>query len=174
MDRSAQFRSTVEHAQNAIVGAALLLTGAALMALELSGRGDDPHEHGHGAARAPGAASHRHEPAPPGPRSALEPRGPGQGRVRGVASIMVPFGAAASPDLTILPVFAAATAVGAGTAVGSLIAFAAATIGTIVALTLIAVSGGYRMRSGWLERRANHLTGAVLIAVGALVIAGAI
>jgi hypothetical protein len=45
---------------------------------------------------------------------------------------MVPFGAAASPDLAILPVFLAAVAVGTGTAVGSLIMFATVTIGTIV------------------------------------------
>jgi len=75
---------------------------------------------------------------------------------------------------TQVPVFAAATAVGAGTAVGSLIAFAATTIGTIVALTLIAVSGGYRLRGRWLERWANHLTAVVLVVVGVLVFAGAI
>ena len=49
---------------------------------------------------------------------------------------MVPFGAAASPDLTILPVFLAATAAGLATAIGSVVVFAAATIGTIMGLTL--------------------------------------
>jgi nickel/cobalt transporter (NicO) family protein len=56
---------------------------------------------------------------------------------------MVPFGAAASPDLTILPVFLAVTAAGAGTAIGSLLSFAPVTIATVVALTLLATAGGY-------------------------------
>jgi hypothetical protein len=57
---------------------------------------------------------------------------------------MVPFGAAASPDLTILPVFLAATTAGIATAVGSLVIFAAVTVGTVVGLTLAAARGGYR------------------------------
>ena len=169
-----QFRSTVEHAQNVIVGAALVLTGVAFMALELAGRGHHAHEHAHGAPHAPRGACHRHERPEPGPHTPLEARGRHRRRPHGLAGIMVPFGAAASPDLTILPVFGAATAVGTGTAVGSLIAFAATTIGTIVALTLIAVSGGYRLRGRWLERWANHLTAVVLVVVGVLVFAGAI
>jgi len=71
-------------------------------------------------------------------------------------------------------VFLAATAVGTGTAVGSLIAFAVATICTIVAATLIAASGGYRIRGRWLEQWANYLTAAVLVAIGLLVLAGAL
>jgi threonine/homoserine/homoserine lactone efflux protein len=87
---------------------------------------------------------------------------------------MVPFGAAASPDLTILPVFFAAAAVGIGTALGSLITFAAVTIGTIVALTLIAAFGGYQVRGRWLERWGNSISAGVLVVIGALVFAGAI
>jgi threonine/homoserine/homoserine lactone efflux protein len=87
---------------------------------------------------------------------------------------MVPFGAAASPDLTILPVFLAAAAVGAGTAVGSLIMFATVTIATIVCLTVIAAAGGYRVRGRWLERWGNAITAGVLIVIGGLVLAGAI
>ena len=68
---------------------------------------------------------------------------------------MVPFGAAASPDLTILPVFLAATTAGAGTAVGSLAIFAAVTITTIVGLTLTAARGGYQIHGEWLERWGN-------------------
>jgi len=50
-----------------------------------------------------------------------------------------------SPDLTILPVFLAAAAVGTGTAIGSLLAFALVTIATIVGLTLypLATIAGY-------------------------------
>ena len=87
---------------------------------------------------------------------------------------MVPFGAAASPDLTILPVFLAATAAGTATAVGSLIAFAAVTIATIVGLTLLATVGGYQVRGKWLERWGNVITAAVLLVIGALVLTGAI
>jgi threonine/homoserine/homoserine lactone efflux protein len=87
---------------------------------------------------------------------------------------MVPFGAAASPDLTILPVFLAATAAGAATAVGSLAIFAAVTIGTIVGLTLAAARGGYEIRGEWLERWGNVFTALVLIGIGALVLTGTI
>jgi len=156
-----QFRSTVEHAQNVIVGGLLLVTGLGLLALELSGRGhshshdhdDDQHHHDHAHDE---LHEHRH------------------GRIGGLVAIMVPFGAVASPDLTILPVFLAATAVGTGTAIGSLVAFAAVTVGTIVCLTLLAASGGYRVRGRWLERWGNSITAGVLIVIGALVFAGAI
>ena len=94
------------------------------------------------------------------------------GRLRGLAAVMVPFGAAASPDLTILPVFLAAAAVGVATAIGSLAVFAAVTIGTIVGLTVGATRAGYELRGQWLERWANVLTALVLLAIGALVFTG--
>ena len=85
---------------------------------------------------------------------------------------MVPFGAAASPDLTILPVFLAATTVGLATAVGSLLVFAAVTIGTIVGLTVAATRGGYQIHGEWLERWGNVFTAVVLAAIGLLVLLG--
>ena len=85
---------------------------------------------------------------------------------------MVPFGAAASPDLTILPVFLAATAVGVGTAFGSVVIFAAVTIGTIVGLTVSASLGGARIRARWLDRWGNAFSAAVLVAIGVFVLAG--
>jgi threonine/homoserine/homoserine lactone efflux protein len=87
---------------------------------------------------------------------------------------MVPFGAAASPDLTILPAFLAATAAGLTTAIGSLVIFAAASIATIVGLTLLACFGGYQLRGQWLERWGNAFTALVLVVIGALVLTGAI
>jgi threonine/homoserine/homoserine lactone efflux protein len=87
---------------------------------------------------------------------------------------MVPFGAAASPDLTILPVFLAATAAGAGTAILSLLVFAAITIATMVGLTLLACFGGYRLKGAWLERWGNYFTAFVLVLIGALIAAGAL
>jgi hypothetical protein len=155
-----QLRSTVEHAQDAIVGSLLIATGILFAVLEVTGHGhghthdhdhDHPHDHEH---------DHAHDHSPAGSHSFL--------------SIMVPFGAAASPDLTILPVFLAATTAGAGAAIGSVVVFGAVTIATIVGLTLFATAGGYQIRGQWLERWGNILTAAVLIAIGVLVLTGVI
>jgi threonine/homoserine/homoserine lactone efflux protein len=166
-----QFRSTVEHAQNVIVGGVLVATGVAFVALELSGHG---HSHAHGLSDDADADGHGHHPSQLRGHIPVPAVGSPRTRVSALAGIMVPFGAAASPDLTILPVFLAAATVGAGTAVGSLIAFAAVTICTIVGLTLLAAAGGYRIRGQWLERWANSITAGVLIVIGTLVLAGAI
>ena len=87
---------------------------------------------------------------------------------------MVPFGAAASPDLTILPVFLAATTAGLLTAIGSVVVFAAVTIGTIMGLTLSAARGGYQVQGEWLERWGNVFTAAVLCIIGLLILLGVI
>jgi hypothetical protein len=151
-----QFRSTLQSAQDTIVGALLIATGIGFAVFELTGRAHrHEHEHEH---------EHDHEHA-----GDHEPRG-----IRGVAAVMVPFGAAASPDLTILPVFLAASTIGAGAAIGSLAAFGAVTIATIVGLTLAAARGGYEIRGQWLERWGNTLTAITLIVIGALVLTGAI
>jgi nickel/cobalt transporter (NicO) family protein len=165
-----QFRSSIEHAQNAIVGGLLVATGVAFIGLELSGRGhgharDHGHEHDHEHVHDPGHEHRHHDHDQPAAH---------RGRLLGLAGIMVPFGAAASPDLTILPVFLAAAAVSAGTAVVSLIAFALVTISTIVGLTVLATFGGYQVRGRWLERWGNVITAATLVAIGLLVVTGAI
>lgn len=185
-----QFRSAVQSAQDTIVGALLVATGVGFAIVELSGRG---HRHDHTAADGrPHGRAHLHarrdspEPAP----AAEGEHAPGHGRehaddrglehgpaideghgLRGLGAIMVPFGAAASPDLTILPVFLAATTVGVATAIGSLVIFAAVTIATIVGLTLAACFGGYQIRGAWLERWGNACTALVLLVIGALVLA---
>jgi nickel/cobalt transporter (NicO) family protein len=165
-----QFRSTIEHAQDTIVGAVLIATGLAFTALELTGRGhthphDGEHERRHGHDHGHGHAHDHHE----GRSDDRQARG-----LTALAGIMVPFGAAASPDLTILPVFLAAAAVGAGTAIGSLLAFAVVTITTIVTLTVIATVGGYQVRGRWLDRWGNAITAAVLLVIGTLVLTGTI
>jgi nickel/cobalt exporter len=147
-----QFRSTVQSAQDTIIGCILILTGLGFAILELTGHGHHPHEHGH-------EHHHDHEP---------------ESQLRGLAAVMVPFGAAASPDLTILPVFLASATAGAATAVGSLVIFAAVTIGTIMGLTLAACFGGYQIQGQWLERWGNAFTALTLIAIGALVLTGVI
>jgi hypothetical protein len=163
-----QFRATVEHAQDAIIGAVLIATGIGFAALELTGHGHHhDHEHGHHHHHDHTDAhdhGHAHHPAHERPRTG----------VHGLAAVMIPFGAAASPDLTILPVFLAAAAAGVATAVGSLAIFAAVTIGTIVGLTLAAARGGYEIRGEWLERWGNAFTALVLVVIGALVLTGSI
>jgi FtsH-binding integral membrane protein len=155
-----QFRSTVQSAQDTIIGCLLIATGVGFGVFELIGRGHS-HEHSHDHGHSHDGHDHEHDHD--------ERRG-----VRGLAAIMVPFGAAASPDLTILPVFLAATTAGVATAVGSIVIFAAVTIGTIVGLTLTAAKGGYQIRGQWLERWGNTITAATLIVIGVLVLVGAI
>lgn len=109
---------------------------------------------------------HTHEPD-----HAHAPFGRG-GRLRAAAAVAVPFGAAASPDLTILPVFLAASAFGGAVAVGSLLVFALATIGTMVGLTIAASLGAARLAAPWIERRANLLTAGTLLVLGAAIALG--
>lgn len=149
-----QFRGSVESAQSAIVGSLLIATAALLALLEVTGHGHrhphDPNhtdEHGH---------SHGHD----------------AGHSRGWIPFMVSFGAAASPDLTILPVFLAAAAAGVGAAVGSLVVFAVVTVATFVVLTLVATVGGYRVRGAWLEKSGNRVTAGILLILGVLVLVG--
>jgi hypothetical protein len=167
-----QFRSTVEHAQNAIVGGLLIATAVLFLAFEITGRG---HGHSHDGHSHDGHShdghSHDHHHSEAHDHHA-EGHGHGRHQHRSLLAVMVPFGAAASPDLTILPVFLAATAAGTGAAIASLIAFAGVTIATIVTLTVSATVGGYRIRGRWLERGGNVLTAAVLAVIGALVLAG--
>ena len=167
-----QFRSTIEHAQDTIIGCILIATGIGFFVLELTGHGhhhgDHDHHHGdhdhhdHGDPDRPTHHGYGHHHADE--RAARQ--------LNGLAAVMVPFGAAASPDLTILPVFLAATTAGIATAVGSLLIFAAVTIGTIVGLTLAAARGGYQIQGDWLERWGNVFTATVLAVIGLLVLLG--
>lgn len=162
-----QFRSTVSSAQDAIIGSLLIATGLGFGVLQATGRGHHhDHEHGHG------HDHHHHDHAHDHARLHADPDA--SHGVKRLAAIMVPFGAAASPDLTILPVFLAATAVGVPTAIGSLAIFAAVTIGTIVGLTLAAAKGGYQVQGHWLDRWGNGITALVLVVIGVLVLTGTI
>jgi hypothetical protein len=183
-----QFRDAVQSAQDTVVGLILILTGVGFAALELSGHGHhhgpDGHAHGghghhdehahahleHSAGQAHQAQSGGHARQEHSDVHAHDSHA-GRSRLGGLAAIMVPFGAAASPDLTILPVFLAACASGVGAAVGSVIVFALVTIGTIVGLTVTAARGGYQIQGAWLERWGNAFTALVLLVIGALVLA---
>ncbi len=156
-----QFRSQIENVQDTLVGGLLIATGVGFALLELTGRGH-PHSHEHEHEHARHGHPHEHTHVHDAPRS----------RLHRLAGIAVPFGAAASPDLTILPVFLAATTAGVGSAVGSLVVFAAVTVGTIVGLTVLAAAGGYQLRVRWLDRWGNAFTAGVLIVIGSLVLAG--
>jgi len=165
-----QFRSTIQHAQDTIIGCILIATGIGFLVLELTGHGHH-HDHDHGDHHH-GDHEHDHDHHETGGHHpAREPTAP---RLSGLSAVMVPFGAAASPDLTILPVFLAATTAGIATAVGSLVIFAMVTIGTIVGLTLAAARGGYQIQGEWLERWGNVFTAAVLVLIGLLVLLGII
>ena len=165
-----QFRSTVQSAQDTIIGCLLIATGLAFAVLELTQHGhhhgrDRDHHHGHD-------HNHEHEHLPSATDAPGRPSK--ESRLHGLAAVMVPFGAAASPDLTILPVFLAATTAGLTTAISSLVIFALVTIGTIVGLTLAACFGGYQIQGQWLERWGNVGTALVLIVIGALVLTAVI
>lgn len=181
-----RLRSTVVRDEDVVVGGVLIVTGLVFAVLELAGRGRRRHGHGHGHGHEQGHddghqhghdhdhdhdhghghdGHHHHDHD--GERS-------GGGRVRGLLALAVPFGAAASPDLTALPVFLAAGALGGAAGLGSLIAFACGTVVTIVGLTVAASLGAARLTAPWIERRANLLTAVALLAVGGLVAFGLI
>ncbi len=172
-----QFRSTIESAQGVIVGGILIVTGIGFAVLELTGHGHHHgHEHGHGHDHGThdhdhGDDGHSHDHDQPDAHTQAPA---GAKRPSGLAAVMIPFGAAASPDLTILPVFLAATTAGIGIAIGSLLIFATVTIGTIVGLTVGATRGGYQLQGEWLEQWGNAFTALVLVIIGALVLAGVI
>jgi hypothetical protein len=156
-----QLRHAIQSAQDTIVGGVLIATGIGFAILELTGHG---HHHGHGHDHdhdEDADAAHLHHDPPDSPH---------RSRIQGLAAVMVPFGAAASPDLTILPVFLAAATIGTATALGSIAIFAAVTVGTIVGLTLAAARGGYQIRAHWLERWGNLFTALVLAVIGLLVL----
>jgi nickel/cobalt exporter len=186
-----QFRATVARHTDLIVGGILLATGAVFLVLDLFGQGHghshdgegsqhghaDDHGHGHGHHGHGGGDhdGHVHEHGR-GTTAVLERAAPASDNrtARGLAGLLIPFGAAASPDLTILPVFLAAAALGPAAALGSLATFAVATVATIVGLTTATALGGRLFTASWIDRRANLITALTLIAIGALVTAGLI
>jgi hypothetical protein len=156
-----QFRSAFETQQGHIVGVILALTGLGFLIWAFTGHGGHAHGHRHGP---PQHHDHDHDH---GHEHAAE-----GSLVRRFAAIAGPFGAAASPDLTILPVALAASAVGIGAVAGCLASFTAVTIGTFVGLTVAATLAGYQVRGEWLEEHANLITGGVLLGIGIAVYAG--
>lgn len=135
--------------------------------------GASHHSHDHGTDH----AHEHHAPAGHSGGTAVLDRAAEQTQTRGargIATLLIPFGAAASPDLTILPVFLAASALGTGAAVGSLAAFALVTAVTIVGLTIAAALGARLLTASWTDRGANLLTAGTLLLIGTLVVSGLI
>lgn len=167
-------RDKIVSEEGQIVGGLLILTGIGFLvwALLTRGRGHShahshdhghSHEHDHVHSRRDGS-EHAHDAKDPA-------HGPQRRRGSWMTEVAVPFGVAASPDLTILPVFLAASAVGVGAAVGVLIAFTLATIATFVVLTVVTTIGGYQVEWPWLERNGHVASALVLLIVGVLVFA---
>ncbi|MGX9297591.1 hypothetical protein [Tsukamurella paurometabola] len=174
-----QFRSVVERNENLIIGGLLILTGVVFAVMEILGRGHTHSHDEHGAHSH--AHDHDHAPHAHGDHDHDSGEHHGQvhedserGRVSRLLAFVIPFGAAASPDLTILPVFLAASGLGVTTAVGSLVAFSLVTVGTIVALTILGAAAGYQLHGAWIDKGANLITAAVLLLIGVLVTTGTI
>ncbi len=171
-----QFQHELAAQQGHIVGAVLVITGAIFLVWGLVGH--RPHEHSHSDGH---THDHRFEHKHSHPHDhdhdhthdhATQSSGQEQPLVRRLAAIAVPFGVAASPDLTILPVALAASAVGTAAVVGVLSVFALFTIATFIGLTVIATLAGYQIKGNWLERHATTITSLVLIAIGIVAYVG--
>jgi len=161
-----QFQRQLETQQGHIVGAVLILTGVGFLIWGLTGHSHD-HDHGHSHDH---ETAHAHEENHTQTGHAAPPRQ--QTLARRLAAIAVPFGVAASPDLTILPVALAASAVGRGAVVGVIVVFALLTMATFIGLTVLATLAGYQIKGEWLERHANTITAVVLIAIGVVAYIG--
>jgi nickel/cobalt transporter (NicO) family protein len=168
-----QFRHSFETEQGHIVGVVLILTGIGFLVWGLTGHGHHHHDHDHGlddALQHPGDDGHPHGHHDDTPHN--QPDEMDRSLARRLAAIAVPFGAAASPDLTILPVFLAASAVGVGAVIGVLTTFSLVTLVTFVTLTVAATLAGYQVQGEWLEDNGNTLTAIVLLVIGIAVYAG--
>ena len=167
-----QFQRELDTQQGHIIGGILILTGVVFLISCLVGGGHGHHhdggghthshrfEHGHDHSHKDHDHSHEHKPAR---ETSLSGR---------LASIAVPFGVAASPDLTILPVALAASASGAVAIVSVLGVFAVMTLATFVGLTVLATLAGYQIKGAWIEKNANTITSFVLIALGIVAYVG--
>ncbi|HYL51469.1 MAG TPA: hypothetical protein VEZ15_05830 [Acidimicrobiia bacterium] len=174
-----QFRHQVETQQGHIVGVVLVVTGVAFLVWGLTGHGhahahDDhsnhahehehEHEHAHGETRH--THRHSHDAFVQHHAELIAERAASHTLAGRLTAVAVPFGVAASPDLTFLPFAVAASAYGGAAVVSVLVIFGAVTLCTFVGLTVIATAAGYQMRGEWLEKNANTITALVLIAIG--------
>jgi nickel/cobalt exporter len=181
-----QFQHEIDTRQGQIVGAVLAVTGVALLVWSRTHQGHghshphgghehDPHTHSHeDDAGHLDEAGHSHAHASHSEQAEGAPaRLPAKPSMAGwLATIAVPFGVAASPDLTILPIGLGSSAYGGATVVSTLGAFTVATIGTFVGLTLLATVLGYQIKAHWVEHHAGTITSLVLVGIGAVAFVG--
>ena len=178
-----QFQHEIETQQGHIVGIVLVLTGIGFLIWGLVGHGPHGHHHEENHVHGHGPHGHHHEEnhvhghglgeMHDGSHEHKDSLGKEQPLINRLAAVVVPFGMAASPDLTILPVALAASTVGKVAVVGVLSVFAVFTIATFIALTVIATLVGYQAKGDWLEKNANTITSLVLIAIGIVAYFGA-
>ena len=159
------FRGDFVAQQGHIIGGLLVLTGLGFLLWGLREQGHGRH-HEHGGTPPPGGPSSRRA------RISRSGEAPRRRCATWLGEVAVPFGVAASPDLTVLPVFLAASAVGMGAAVGSLLAFALATVLTFVVLTVGATAAGRQVHWPWVEDNGHVISALVLLIIGALVYVG--
>ena len=130
------------------------------------------HVHQHAHAKLVHSHPHNHDAYVENRAGVIAQRSQEQTLAARLAMIAVPFGVAASPDLTIMPVALAASAYGAA-AVGAVLAvFALITMATFVGLTVVATAVGYQFKGEWLEKNANTITSVVLIVIGVIAFVG--
>src|SRR5690348_15733256 len=115
-----QFQQKIETQQGHIIGAVLTLTGIIFLIWGLVGHGphghshEDNHSHDHGQGHNHdhnhdhSHDDHHHDASHHHDHRAIKE----QPLLKRLAAVAVPFGVAASPDLTILPVALAASAIG--------------------------------------------------------------
>jgi nickel/cobalt exporter len=164
-----QFQQEIDTQQGHIVGVVLILTGALFLIWGLMSNGGhnhshevgQQHEHSHKVGQ---QHEHSHKVGQQHEHSHEHTQSPSL--LKRLTAIIVPFGVAASPDLTILPVALAASAIGIAAIVAVLSVFAAVTIATFIGLTLMATLVGYQIKGDWLEKHAMTITSLVLIAIG--------
>jgi len=86
---------------------------------------------------------------------------------RSLGALAVPLGVAASPNLAVAPLLAAAEHSGPFAGLAALLAFAAATALAFVVLATLAAAGGRRLRLDWVEAHGELLAGLLLLGIGA-------
>ncbi len=178
-----RFERLIDTQQGHLVGGVLVASGLLFLVWGLLDRGHCHQTHHHDPAPlagdrdqrntedVPADPLRRHEAAPGGTSSTLVATRRHSRRSR-LAAIVVPFGVAASPDLTILPVALAASGYGGGAVLSVLAVFAIVTMFVFVGLTLIATRAGYQIKGEWLERHATTVTALVLAAIGVVAFVG--
>jgi ABC-type nickel/cobalt efflux system permease component RcnA len=183
-----QFQRQLDMQQGHIIGIVLAITGVGFLLWGLLGNGhghnhSDGHAHSHHEQAYDHSATHNHTEAHVHSHDytkthihdhdqATNSVATQQTLAKKLSAIVVPFGVAASPDLTILPVALAASAIGGSAVAGVLSVFAILTIGTFVGLTVIATIIGYQIKGAWLENNATTITSLVLIALGIVAFVG--